>query len=105
MRVGEAVKPSPQPGEVLVRIMATALNPVDYKTGNQGNPHWSYPHILGLDSAGIVEEIGEHHYPGRGPCCPVRHRNKACHRQDRSDAGVTAKLTRVLPCKQGSFSA
>ncbi|QCT02109.1 Alcohol dehydrogenase zinc-binding domain protein [Paenibacillus algicola] len=58
MRVGEAVKPSPQPGEVLVRIMATALNPVDYKTGNQGNPHWSYPHILGLDSAGIVEEIG-----------------------------------------------
>ena len=58
MRVGTAEKPSPGKGEILVKIHATALNPVDYKTGNGGNPNWTYPHILGLDSAGIVEEVG-----------------------------------------------
>lgn len=58
MRVGNAEKPSPGQGEILVKIHATALNPVDYKTGNGGNPNWTYPHILGLDSAGTVEEVG-----------------------------------------------
>ncbi|WP_226678157.1 zinc-binding dehydrogenase [Mesobacillus jeotgali] len=58
MRVGNAEKPSPGQGEILVKIHAAALNPVDYKTGNGGNPNWTYPHILGLDSAGTVEEVG-----------------------------------------------
>ncbi|WP_433747936.1 zinc-binding dehydrogenase [Falsibacillus pallidus] len=59
MKVGEIEKPTPGKGEILVKIKATALNPVDYKTGNGGNPNWTYPHVLGLDSAGIVEEVGE----------------------------------------------
>jgi NADPH:quinone reductase len=58
MKVGTVEKPVPGKGEILVQIKATALNPVDYKTGNGGNPNWTYPHILGLDSAGIVEEVG-----------------------------------------------
>jgi NADPH:quinone reductase len=58
MKIGNLEKPSPGKDEILVKIIAAGLNPVDYKTGNQGNPNWSYPHILGLDSAGIVEEIG-----------------------------------------------
>jgi NADPH:quinone reductase len=58
MKVGIVEKPVPGKGEILVQIKATALNPVDYKTGNGGNPNWTYPHILGLDSAGIVEEVG-----------------------------------------------
>jgi NADPH:quinone reductase len=58
MKVAAAEKPVPGEGEILVKIGATALNPVDYKTGNGGNPNWTYPHILGLDSAGIVEEVG-----------------------------------------------
>jgi NADPH:quinone reductase len=58
MKVGTVEKPVSGKGEILVQIKATALNPVDYKTGNGGNPNWTYPHILGLDSAGIVEEVG-----------------------------------------------
>ncbi len=58
MKVGTTDKPSAGKGEILVKIKATALNPVDYKTGNGGNPNWTYPHILGLDSAGTVEEVG-----------------------------------------------
>jgi NADPH:quinone reductase len=58
MKVGTVEKPVPAKGEILVKIYATGLNPVDYKTGNGGNPNWTYPHILGLDSAGIVEEVG-----------------------------------------------
>ncbi|MBT2686587.1 zinc-binding dehydrogenase [Bacillus sp. ISL-47] len=58
MKVGNLEKPTPAEGEVLVKIKSTALNPVDYKTGNGGNPNWTYPHVLGLDSAGVVEELG-----------------------------------------------
>ncbi|MET3727189.1 NADPH:quinone reductase-like Zn-dependent oxidoreductase [Fictibacillus halophilus] len=59
MKVQETEKPSPGPGEVLIRIKAAGLNPVDYKTAINGNPAWNYPHILGVDAAGIVEEAGE----------------------------------------------
>ncbi|GEM00904.1 NADPH:quinone reductase [Halolactibacillus halophilus] len=59
MKVGNIEKPIVNKGEILIKVIATALNPVDYQTGNQGNPNWLYPHILGLDSAGVVEEVGE----------------------------------------------
>ncbi|WP_138495447.1 zinc-binding dehydrogenase [Paenibacillus pinistramenti] len=58
MKVGELEKPTPGPGEILVKIRAAGLNPVDYKTGNGGNPSWTYPHVLGVDAAGVVEETG-----------------------------------------------
>ncbi|WP_282033792.1 zinc-binding dehydrogenase [Metabacillus indicus] len=59
MQIGETEKPSPGRGEILIKVKAVGLNPVDYKTATGGNPLWSYPHILGLDAAGIVEETGE----------------------------------------------
>lgn len=59
MQVEEAPKPTPKAGEVLVEVHAAGLNPVDYKTGTGGNPNWTYPHILGLDVAGTIQEIGE----------------------------------------------
>lgn len=59
MEVGEIEKPIPGKGELLVEVYAVGLNPVDYKTATGGNANWSYPHILGLDVAGIVAEIGE----------------------------------------------
>ncbi|WP_210611064.1 zinc-binding dehydrogenase [Priestia flexa] len=58
MKVGDSEKPVADAGEVVVRVRAAALNPVDYKTAAGGNPSWSYPHILGLDVAGVVEEVG-----------------------------------------------
>ncbi|MFD1358842.1 zinc-binding dehydrogenase [Fictibacillus halophilus] len=59
MKVSETEKPAPGPGEVLVKVKAAGLNPVDYKTATNGNPNWSYPHILGVDAAGVIKETGE----------------------------------------------
>ncbi|KAG1863448.1 GroES-like protein [Suillus tomentosus] len=51
--------PKPGPGEVLVKLQATALNPLDAKIHRDGTFVDSYPAVLGTDGAGIVEEIGE----------------------------------------------
>lgn len=51
--------PTPDAGEILVRVHAIGLNPVDYKLAGRGNPAWSYPHILGLDVAGTVHAVGD----------------------------------------------
>jgi NADPH:quinone reductase-like Zn-dependent oxidoreductase len=59
MKIEETAVPSPKKGEILVEVHAVGLNPVDYKTATGGNPNWSYPHILGLDTAGIVAETGK----------------------------------------------
>ena len=49
----------PGPGEVLVRIEATALNPVDWKIQTSGYFITEWPAILGTDSAGVVVALGE----------------------------------------------
>ncbi|MCA1011150.1 zinc-binding dehydrogenase [Halobacillus halophilus] len=59
MKVENVEPPKPCKGEVLIEVHAAGLNPVDYKTASNGHPDWSYPHILGLDSAGIIRELGE----------------------------------------------
>ncbi|THU82645.1 GroES-like protein [Dendrothele bispora CBS 962.96] len=48
-------------GEILVKVEASALNPVDWKVQDYGLfiPDESYPAILGLDVAGEVEDVGE----------------------------------------------
>ncbi|NJP38955.1 zinc-binding dehydrogenase [Alkalicoccus luteus] len=58
MKVEELERPVPQEGELLVRVKAAGLNPVDYKMGENGYPGWEFPHVLGLDTAGEVEETG-----------------------------------------------
>lgn len=59
MKIGDVETPKPQKGEILVEVYAVGLNPVDYKSATGGNPNWSYPHIMGLDVAGVVAELGE----------------------------------------------
>ncbi|HLN60296.1 MAG TPA: zinc-binding dehydrogenase [Symbiobacteriaceae bacterium] len=59
LRLTELPRPQPGPGEVLVRVHAVGLNPVDYKVAQSGHPAWRYPFILGLDVAGTVAEVGE----------------------------------------------
>lgn len=59
MKVEEIHLPQLGAGEILVEVHAVGLNPVDYKTATNGNPNWSYPHVLGLDVAGVVAETGD----------------------------------------------
>ncbi len=56
--VKEMPEPQPQEGEVLVKVMAAGLNPADYKLMRRGISTWQYPHILGLDVAGIIDAVG-----------------------------------------------
>ena len=51
--------PRPSPGQVLVKIHAAALNPLDWKMQRDGLFITKYPIILGSDLAGTVEELGE----------------------------------------------
>lgn len=51
--------PKPGPGQLLVRIEATALNPVDWKIQKYGIFVENYPVLIGTDIAGVVEEVGE----------------------------------------------
>ncbi|KAK7040272.1 hypothetical protein VNI00_009739 [Paramarasmius palmivorus] len=51
--------PKPGPGELLVKVQATGLNPVDWKIQETGLLVESFPAVLGSDIAGDVEELGE----------------------------------------------
>lgn len=51
--------PEPGPGEVLVQIHATALNPVDWKLHDYAVLITEYPAILGSDSSGVIAKLGE----------------------------------------------
>jgi NADPH:quinone reductase-like Zn-dependent oxidoreductase len=50
--------PEPGPGEVLVRVKASALNHLDVWI-RKGLPSVPKPRILGADGAGVVEALGE----------------------------------------------
>ncbi|GAA1550553.1 NADP-dependent oxidoreductase [Kribbella lupini] len=61
LRLVEVERPEPLPTEVLVRVHAAGVNPVDHKTregsgmaGVLGKP----PFVLGWDVAGVVEQVG-----------------------------------------------
>ncbi|KJK55508.1 NADPH:quinone reductase, partial [Saccharothrix sp. ST-888] len=61
LKVAQVPRPVPLPTEVLVRVHAAGINPVDWKTragtgmaGVLGEP----PFILGWDVSGVVEETG-----------------------------------------------
>jgi NADPH:quinone reductase-like Zn-dependent oxidoreductase len=60
LRVEEVEDPRPGPGEVLVRIRASALNhlDVDVRDGTSRFPV-EFPHTLGVELAGDVEELGD----------------------------------------------
>eukprot|EP01147_Barroeca_monosierra_P006940 gene6940-7600_t len=59
LSVGHVQKPSPGDGEVLIKVMATALNRADtlQRKGKYSPPPGSSP-ILGLEAAGIIEAVG-----------------------------------------------
>lgn len=59
-RVGPVERPRPATGQVLVRIKASGVNPLDAKihAGEAAHARHPLPAILGLDLAGVVEEAG-----------------------------------------------
>ncbi|MDT0403389.1 MULTISPECIES: NADP-dependent oxidoreductase [Streptomyces] len=60
LTVGRVARPVPLPTEVLVRVHAAGINPVDWKTrAGQGMAGLqTLPLILGWDVSGVVEEVG-----------------------------------------------
>ncbi|RPD59714.1 GroES-like protein [Lentinus tigrinus ALCF2SS1-6] len=57
-QLGEAPIYTPGPKEILVKIISSALNPVDWKIPAYGIFVENFPAILGSDLAGVVEEVG-----------------------------------------------
>ncbi|KJA19793.1 hypothetical protein HYPSUDRAFT_43891 [Hypholoma sublateritium FD-334 SS-4] len=57
--VGDIATPKPGAGELLVKVHAAALNPVDWKIQKYGIFIETFPAILGSDVAGEVAEVGE----------------------------------------------
>ncbi|KAG5720977.1 Zinc-type alcohol dehydrogenase-like protein C2E1P3.01 [Termitomyces sp. T112] len=57
--VGSRDIPKPGPGELLVKVLATGLNPVDWKIQKYGIFVTEFPAVLGTDLAGTVEVVGE----------------------------------------------
>ncbi len=59
-RVAAISRPIPQPGQVLVRIAASAVNPLDLKirAGQAAHARQPLPAVLGIDLAGTVEAVG-----------------------------------------------
>ncbi|MDI1443034.1 NADP-dependent oxidoreductase [Polyangium sp. 6x1] len=62
LRYEDAPRPRPKPGEILIRVHAAAVNPVDIAVAAgrmQERIPSTLPLILGWDVSGVVEEIGE----------------------------------------------
>jgi NADPH2:quinone reductase len=57
----ELTKPQAGTGQVLVRIVAAGLNPLDIKirAGSAAHAKHPLPLVLGIDMAGVVEAVGE----------------------------------------------
>lgn len=62
LTIGELPKPVPAPGEVLVAVKASGINPSDTKTrgGARGNVAMPFPRIVPhQDGAGVILSVGE----------------------------------------------
>lgn len=59
-RLATVARPVPQAGQVLVRIMASGINPLDLKirAGAAEHARHPLPAILGIDLAGVVAAVG-----------------------------------------------
>ncbi|WP_114241857.1 zinc-dependent alcohol dehydrogenase family protein [Dyella sp. C9] len=59
-RLTSIARPTPQQGQVLVKIMASGINPLDLKirAGAAAHARHPLPAILGIDLAGVVAAVG-----------------------------------------------
>ncbi len=61
LTVDDVPKPAPAAKEILIRVLAASVNPVDYKirSGDYRRADVNPPLTLGRDVSGVVEAIGE----------------------------------------------
>jgi NADPH:quinone reductase-like Zn-dependent oxidoreductase len=61
LKLESAPTPTPGPGEVLVKVHAAGVNPVDWKIreGAFNSPSTKFPITLGYDVCGTVEAVGD----------------------------------------------
>jgi NADPH:quinone reductase len=60
LTVGDLPTPSPGPGEVLVRLATSGVNPSDWKTRSGSSRPMAFPRVVPhSDGAGTVEAVGE----------------------------------------------
>lgn len=102
--------PVPRDNEILVRVHAAGLNPVDYKVAASGHPAWTYPFTLGLDVAGTVVETGKfvtHLSPGdrvfyhgdlSKPGGFAEYAVTTAHTVSKIPGGITFSEAAALPC-------
>eukprot|EP01087_Luapelamoeba_hula_P019134 TRINITY_DN6298_c0_g1_i1.p1 TRINITY_DN6298_c0_g1~~TRINITY_DN6298_c0_g1_i1.p1 ORF type:complete len:367 (+),score=97.59 TRINITY_DN6298_c0_g1_i1:55-1101(+) len=62
LKIVEIPKPTPGPRDLLIKVVATGVNPVDGKK-REGNPglgmQFEHALVLGWDGAGVVESVGD----------------------------------------------
>jgi len=60
LKYEETVMPEINPDDVLVKVIATSINPIDWKVrkGDHGKDR-KLPAILGWDVAGVIEKVGD----------------------------------------------
>ncbi|MFD4139239.1 NADP-dependent oxidoreductase [Streptomyces sp. NPDC058572] len=59
LTIAELARPVPGPTEILVRVHAAGVNPVDWKTRSTGGfGMHGEPPVLGYDVSGVVEAVG-----------------------------------------------
>src|SRR5256714_2139045 len=61
MKLEQVTRPEPAEDEVLIRVVAASINPVDVaiRKGYLAKMVGSFPIILGMDAAGIVKKVGK----------------------------------------------
>ncbi len=92
LQYGELETPSPAPGEVLVRLVAAGINPIDVKRrrGARGQVIKDPLVIPGFDGAGVIEAVGDGVEPGR-----VRERVWVFEAQWQRPRGTAAEFVTV----------
>lgn len=58
----EIAKPSLQPGQILVKMAAAGLNPVDWRIADgmlEGKLPHVFPLVIGTDGAGVIEAVAD----------------------------------------------
>ena len=62
LKLEEVADPVAGPGEVLVRVAATSVNPADYKQRSGAMKDFmpiDFPGVIGLDVSGTIEKVGD----------------------------------------------